>query len=275
VRIATCFASIAKTTTGVLRPCNASGAAIPPLGRGTFGSDRAGHAEVAEAVHLAIGRGYRHINCAAVYGNEVRIGGVLASGFSGTAGYAAVAWQDLLITSKLWNDMHAPERASISVRKTLADRRLEYVDLYLVHWPFRNFHPPGCNVSSRSPHATPYGRERFMETWGELERMVDAGLVRHIATSNLTIPKLALLLHDARIKPFANEMELHPNFQQPELSAFVVGNGIIPVGYSPLQHRRGVLLCWCEGSRWPAKPVTVVALRHNQSIGCQLPMNQA
>ena len=212
----------------------ASGAEIPPLGLGTFGSDRVGHAEVAEAVHVAIGLGYRHIDCAAVYGNEARIGGVLASAFSGTAGYAAVARQDLWITSKLWNDMHAPERARISVRKTLVDLRLEYLDLYLVHWPFRNFHPPGCDVSSRSPDATPYVHERFMETWGELERMVDAGLVRHIGTSNMTIPKLALLLRDARIKPFVNEMELHPHFQQPELFAFVVGNGIIPVGYSPL-----------------------------------------
>lgn len=105
---------------------------------------------------MAIGLGYRHINCAAVYGNEARIGGVLASAFSGTAGYAAVARQDLWITSKLWNDMHAPERARISVRKTLADLRLKYLDLYLVYWPLRNFHPPGCDVSSRSPDATPY-----------------------------------------------------------------------------------------------------------------------
>ena len=211
----------------------ASGAEIPPLGLGTFGSDRVGRAEIAEAVHVAIGLGYRHIDCAAVYGNEARIGGVLASAFSGTAGYAAVARQDLWITSKLWNDMHAPERARVSVRKTLVDLRLEYLDLYLVHWPFPNFHPTGCEgLPESGRHAL-----RARGVHGDLGRAGAhgrRGLVRHIGTSNMTTPKLALLLRDARIKPFVNEMELHPHFQQPELFAFVVGNGIVPVGYSPL-----------------------------------------
>jgi diketogulonate reductase-like aldo/keto reductase len=73
-----------------------------------------------------------------------------------------------------------------------------------------------------------------MKTWREMERLVDLGLVRHIGTSNMTIPKLRLLLRDARTKPAVNEMELHPHFQQPELFDFVIGNGIVPVGYCPL-----------------------------------------
>jgi diketogulonate reductase-like aldo/keto reductase len=106
--------------------------------------------------------------------------------------------------------------------------------MYLVHWPFPNFHPPGCSVDARSPDASPYVHANFMKTWREMEKLVDMGLTRHIGTSNMTIPKLRLLLRDARIKPAVNEMELHPHFQQPELFDFVRANGIEPIGYSPL-----------------------------------------
>jgi diketogulonate reductase-like aldo/keto reductase len=222
----------AKDLQAAFRP--ASGAAIPPVGLGTFGSDSVGHQEVAEAVRYAVGIGYRHIDCAAVYGNEKEIGAALKSIVTGKAGYPAVARKDLWITSKLWNDMHAPAKAEAAFKKSLSDLGLDYLDLYLVHWPFPNFHPPKCDVSSRSPDATPYVHERFMETWAVLERMAAAGLVRHIGTSNMTVPKLKLVLRDARIKPFANEMELHPHFQQPELFDYVVKNGILPIGYSPL-----------------------------------------
>jgi diketogulonate reductase-like aldo/keto reductase len=103
-----------------------------------------------------------------------------------------------------------------------------------VHWPFPNFHPPGCSAESRSPGAKPYIHENFMKTWREMEKLVDGGLVRHIGTSNMTIPKLELVLRDARLKPAVNEMELHPHFQQPELFDFVRRNGIEPVGYCPV-----------------------------------------
>ena len=89
-----------------------------------------------------------------------------------------------------------------------------------MHWPFPNFHPPGCDVSSRSKDAKPYIHADFMKTWRKMEELVDLGLVRHIGTSNMTVPKLKLLLRDARIKPAVNEMELHPHFQQPELFDF-------------------------------------------------------
>ena len=112
--------------------------------------------------------------------------------------------------------------------------RLDYLDMYLVHWPFPNFHPPGCSVESRSPYARPYIHDSFMQTWRQMERLVELGLARHIGTSNMTIPKLTLLLRDARIKPAVNEMELHPHFQQPELFDFVRRHGIEPIGYCPI-----------------------------------------
>jgi diketogulonate reductase-like aldo/keto reductase len=89
-------------------------------------------------------------------------------------------------------------------------------------------------VSARNPHAIPYIHENYMRTWRKMEELVDRGLVRHIGTSNMTIPKMELVLRDARIKPVANEMELHPHFQQTEFFEYLQGKGIQPIGYSPI-----------------------------------------
>jgi diketogulonate reductase-like aldo/keto reductase len=206
-----------------------TGAAMPAIGLGTFGSDHVSPEEMAECVTGAIEVGYRHLDCASVYGNEHRIGAALQELFG-----AGLRREELWVTSKLWNDRHAEGEVMASCRQSLADLRLDYLDSYLVHWPFPNFHPPGCSVESRSPDAQPYIHADFMKTWREMEKLVDVGLVRHIGTSNMTIPKLTLLLRDARIQPAVNEMELHPHFQQPEFFEFVRGQGIAPVGYSPI-----------------------------------------
>jgi alcohol dehydrogenase (NADP+) len=204
-----------------------TGGLMPSIGLGTFGSDHVSAAEVAAAVEGAAAVGYRHFDCASVYGNEREIGAALEAIMK-----SGIGREELWITSKVWNDRH--DDVLGSCRQSLADLRLNYLDLYLVHWPFPNFHPPGCDVGSRSPDARPYIHENFMKTWRQMEELVDMGLVRNIGTSNMTIPKLRLLLGDARIKPAVNEMELHPHFQQPELFRFVVENGIQPVGYCPI-----------------------------------------
>jgi diketogulonate reductase-like aldo/keto reductase len=206
-----------------------TGATMPAIGLGTFGSDHVTPAQVAGAVRGAAAAGYRHFDCASVYGNEREVGAALASVIAG-----GIKREELWITSKLWNDKHGEEDVIGSCRKSLADLRLEYLDLYLVHWPFPNFHPPGCDVTSRSADAKPYIHENYMKTWRKMEELVDKGLVRHIGTSNMTIPKLKLVLRDARIRPAVNEMELHPHFQQTELFQFVVDNGIQPIGYCPI-----------------------------------------
>ncbi len=206
-----------------------TGATMPGIGLGTFGSDHVSPAQVAEAVKGAAAGGYRHFDCASVYGNEDAVGASLAQILAG-----GIKREDIWITSKLWNDKHAEHDVIASCRKSLADLHLDYLDLYLIHWPFPNFHPPGCDVTSRSADAMPYIHANYMKTWRKMEELVDLGLVRHIGTSNMTIPKLKLVLRDARIKPAANEMELHPHFQQRELFNFVVDHGIQPIGYSPI-----------------------------------------
>jgi alcohol dehydrogenase (NADP+) len=204
-------------------------AKIPAIGLGTFGSDRISGEQIAETVLGAAAVGYRHFDCAAVYGNEHLIGHSLREILEG-----GVPREELWVTSKLWNDKHAEKDVIPAFEKSLRDLQLEYLDLYLIHWPFPNFHPPGCDVASRSADAKPYIHENFMKTWRKLEELVEMGLVRHIGTSNMTIPKLRLLLQDAKIKPACNEMELHPHFQQPELFQFVIDNKIVPIGYSPI-----------------------------------------
>jgi alcohol dehydrogenase (NADP+) len=206
-----------------------TGARIPGIGLGTFGSDRVSGEMIAEAVLGAASVGYRHFDCAAVYGNEKLIGHALQQILKG-----GVRREELWITSKLWNDKHAEDDVIPAFEKSLNDLQLDYLDLYLIHWPFPNYHPPGCDVDSRSPDAKPYIHENYMKTWRKLEELVDKGLVRHIGSSNMTIPKLRLLLRDARIRPACNEMELHPHFQQPELFRFAVENNIVPIGYSPI-----------------------------------------
>jgi alcohol dehydrogenase (NADP+) len=206
-----------------------SGAKMPAIGLGTFGSDRFSAESIAEAVKGAIGVGYRHIDCASVYGNEQLIGQSLRQVMS-----AGLKREELWITSKLWNDKHAEADVIPSCEKSLRDLQLDYLDLYLVHWPFPNFHAPGVGVDSRDPHALPYIHENYMKTWRQMEKLVEMGLVRHIGTSNMTIPKLKLVLRDAAVLPACNEMELHPHFQQPELFDFVRQNGIVPIGFSPI-----------------------------------------
>jgi len=204
-----------------------TGARIPGIGLGTFGSDHVTAEAITAAVADAIFSGYRHIDCASVYGNEDSIGTALELVMS-----AGIHREELWITSKVWNDMH--NDVLLSCAKTLKDLRLEYLDLYLVHWPFPNYHGPRVSVDSRDPNAKPYIHENYMKTWRQMENLVKRGLTRHIGTSNMTIPKLKLLLRDCSIKPACNEMELHPHFQQPELFEFVTSNGIVPIGYSPI-----------------------------------------
>lgn len=207
-----------------------TGAKVPAIGFGTFGSDHVSPEQMAEAVKTAVRLGCRHIDCAAVYGNEREIGQALRELYK----EGVVKREDLWLTSKIWNDHHSDGDVLLSCAQTLKDLQTDYLDLMLIHWPFPNFHPPHCTVDSRSPDAKPYVHEEFMRVYRQLERLADMGLARHIGISNVSIPKLKLILRDCRIKPAVNEMELHPHFQQPALYEFCRSMGILNIGYCPL-----------------------------------------
>lgn len=205
-----------------------TGASMPMVGMGTFGSDKYNAEQISEAVYGAIKYGYRLIDCAAVYQNEDKIGRVLHRAIQ----EGIVAREELFITSKVWNDKH--NDVINSCKKSLKDLQLDYIDLYFVHWPFPNYHAPGCDGDSRNPDSKPFSTEEFMNTWKQCEQLVDMGLVRHIGMSNMTIPKLDAVLPLCRIKPAALEMELHPSFQQPELFDYAVAHQLAPIGYCPI-----------------------------------------
>lgn len=205
-----------------------NGAQIPVVGLGTFGSDNYTPDQVAAAVKQAIKLGYRHLDCASIYGNEKEIGGILKEVFA----EGIVKREELWITSKVWNNMH--QDVIGSCQRSMADLGVDYLDLYLVHWPFPNHHAQGVTVDSRDPHAVPYIHENYMKTWRDMEKLVVMGLVKNIGTSNMTIPKMELLLRDCVIKPVVNEMEMHPHFQQPELFDYLASKDIRAIGFCPI-----------------------------------------
>lgn len=205
-----------------------TGEEIPCVGMGTFGSDRFTPEQVSNAVAGAIRCGYRMFDCAACYGNEEQIGKVFKAAFD----EGVVERKELFIMTKVWNDMH--EKVEESCRKSIADLQCGYIDLFFIHWPFPNYHAPGCDVDSRNPDSKPFSAEEFINTYRQCETLVKKGLIRNIGISNMTIPKLEAVLSLMEIMPVACETELHPCFQQQELFDYLVDHNIQPIGFMPL-----------------------------------------
>jgi len=128
-----------------------NGSKIPAIGLGTFGSDNYNAQQIAQAVDFAIRNGYRHIDCASVYMNEPEIGETISK----LINEGIVSREELWITSKVWNDAHGEGQVIESCKKSLKDLKLDYLDLYLVHWPFPNYHAPGCDGDARNPDSKP------------------------------------------------------------------------------------------------------------------------
>lgn len=204
------------------------GSQIPCMGMGTFGSDRFTPEQVSAAVAGAIRTGYRLFDCAACYGNEGEIGKVFEAAYE----EGVVTRSDLVIMTKVWNDMH--RRVAESCKKSIADLQAEYIDVLFIHWPFPNYHAPGCDVSSRNPDSRPFSVEEFVDTYRQIEGLVEQGVVKHIGISNMTIPKLEAVLPLLKIPPAVCELELHPCFQQQELFDYLVAHHIQPVGFMPI-----------------------------------------
>lgn len=205
-----------------------TGEEIPCVGMGTFGSDRFTPEQVSNAVAGAIRCGYRMFDCAACYGNEDQIGEVFHAAFE----EGVVERKDLFIMTKVWNDMH--ERVEESCRKSIQDLQCDYIDLFFIHWPFPNYHAPGCDVDSRNPNSRPFSVEEFMNTYRQCEELVRKGLIRHIGISNMTIPKMEAVLPLMEIMPSACESEMHVCFQQKEIFDYLTEHKIQPIGFMPL-----------------------------------------
>ncbi|MGI5421611.1 aldo/keto reductase [Actinomadura luteofluorescens] len=212
---------------------------MPQLGFGVF---QVGDDEAESAVAVALRNGYRSIDTASVYGNEEGVGRALRA--------SELPREELFITSKVWNSDQGYDATMRAYEASLRRLGLEYLDLYLIHWPMP-------------------GRDMYVETWRALERLKHDGRVRSIGVSNFTVPALRRVLDEADVVPAVNQIELHPYFQQDGMRAFHRDHGIRTEAWAPLGQGHGLLddpaldrIAGAHG-RTPAQ----IALRWHLEIG--------
>lgn len=188
------------------------GTSIPQLGFGVFKVDpQETERIVAEALEL----GYRHIDTAAIYGNEEGVGRALAS--------AGIPRDELYVTTKLWNDDQGRQSAPAALDRSLEKLGLDAVDLYLIHWPVPR-------------------QDRYVESWEAMQELQATGRTRSIGVSNFLVPHLERLLEAAEVIPAVNQIELHPYHQQPAVTAFGTQHGIATEAWGPLGQNKYPLL---------------------------------
>jgi alcohol dehydrogenase (NADP+) len=203
----------------------ADGTKMPALGLGTWKSSPG---EVGRAVRIAIEVGYRHIDCAAIYGNEAEIGQALAEAFAA----GDVARDALWITSKLWNDSHEPKYVRQAIERTLKDLRLDALDLYLIHWPVAIRH--GLSMPKSASDFLSPAEMPIETTWESIVALKRAGLTRQVGVSNFTLPKIRAITAAVGEAPAINQVEMHPLLAQRDLLAGCAAMGVKITAYSPL-----------------------------------------
>jgi alcohol dehydrogenase (NADP+) len=201
-----------------------NGDKMPILGLGTW---KSAPGDVYAAVKEAIKIGYRHIDCAAIYGNEKEVGKAISESIAENI----VVREELWITSKLWSNAHGRNNVIPALKQTLADLQLDYVDLYEIHWPvaFKT-----TVLAPEKPEDFAINEYPIPDTWKGMEDAVNQGLTRHIGGCNFKVAKLEELLLSSSIKPEMMQVEIHPYLQQNELVDFCEKNGILVTAYAPL-----------------------------------------
>ncbi|KAL9657040.1 hypothetical protein ABK040_014588 [Willaertia magna] len=215
-----------------------NGTTMPILGLGTWLSEKG---EVAKAIEIALENGYRHVDCAAIYNNQEEIGEVFNRLFNQEKKYKR---EEVYVTSKLWNTFHSKENVREACVKVLKDLKLEYLDLFLIHWPLSweytgsggdyNLEKPELAFPKDENGKLKGGKVPMIETWQAMEKLVEEGLVKSIGVSNCNMQIILDILTYAKIKPVCNQVECHPYLNQ---NGLIQGQGdIVTVAYSPLGH---------------------------------------
>jgi diketogulonate reductase-like aldo/keto reductase len=188
-----------------------NGVGIPCLGFGTW-QVPSGETTV-ESVKTAISAGYRHIDTAAIYGNEQSVGeGIRRSG---------IRRKDIFITSKLWNSSRGYDTALKTFEKTLNDLQIDYLDLYLIHWPAAKGKPKEWQKIN-------------LDTWHAFEKLYKERRIKAIGLSNFWVRHLEPIMRDAEIKPMVDQIEFHPGQMQPEVVSYCKENNIQVEAWAPL-----------------------------------------
>ncbi|KAK5125849.1 Glycerol 2-dehydrogenase (NADP(+)) [Meristemomyces frigidus] len=210
-----------------------NGVTIPAVGFGTFASEGS-KGETYDAVMCALKTGYRHLDCAWFYQNEDEVGDALRDFLKENS---SVKREDIFICTKVWNHLHEPEEVKWSLQNSLEKFKLDYVDLFLVHWPIASE-----KNEENMPKLNEKGQYVIKEeltknqkpTWQAMEELYESGKAKAIGVSNWTIPGLKDMLSWAKVKPTVNQVEIHPFLPNDDLVKFCFDNDIMPEAYSPL-----------------------------------------
>lgn len=213
----------------------ADGTEVPSVGLGFW---KVENEKAADLTVEAIRRGYRHLDNACDYGNEAEVG----EGIERAIQDGLCEREDLWVTSKLWNTYHSADHVRLAVERSLSDLRVDYLDLYLVHFPiplqfvpFETRYPPGWFFDPEADEPRmELANVPVSETWRAMEQLVDEGLVKHIGVSNFSVVLMRDLMTYARIRPSMLQVELHPYLTQEKLVRFCQQQEIAVTGFSPL-----------------------------------------
>ncbi|CAF2646390.1 unnamed protein product [Rotaria sp. Silwood2] len=198
---------------------------IPQLALGTYNIT---NEEIVNVIESALSIGYRHIDCAWLYGNEKGIGEGLSNQFK----KGEIKRSDLFVTSKLWCSFHKSERVRQQCLITINDLQCQYLDLFLIHWPFAFVdQDPQENEECQSNVDDEID---FLETWKAMELLVDEGLVKSIGLSNFNEEQIERVIQICKYKPVVNQVEIHPYCPQIQLEIFCKKHQILLEAYAPL-----------------------------------------